>query len=355
MAKASKIKVFDGHNDVLLRLYRASDMDGSSFFEVGETGDLDFPRAVRGGFAGGFFAIYIPPDPGIGEEDMASLRASMEGGALPPALEPTYAYRTAVGMMALLFRLEAGSGGKVKVVRTVDELSACLKNGVMAAICHFEGAEAIDPDLGALEVFYRAGLRSLGPVWSRPTIFAEGVPFRFPHSPDTGPGLTDTGKALVKECNRLGIMLDLSHLNEKGFWDVAKLSDAPLVATHSNAHALCAATRNLTDKQLDAIKESDGMVGLNFGCGFLRDDGKSNANTPLEVLVRHIDYLVERLGIDRVGLGSDFDGATMPLELSDASKLPNLIALLGKSGYDDASLRKLAHENWLRVLGKSWK
>jgi membrane dipeptidase len=355
MAKASKVQVFDGHNDVLLRLYRAGDTDGSSFFEEGKTGDLDYPRGVKGGFAGGFFAVYIPPDPSIGEEDIAALRATMEEGALPPALEPVYAYRTAMGMVALLFRLEARSGGKVKVVRTVDELSACLKGGMMAAICHFEGAEAIDPDLGALEVFYKAGLRSLGPVWSRPTIFADGVPFRWPHSPDTGPGLTDIGKALVKECNRLGIMIDLSHLNEKGFWDVAKLSDAPLVATHSNVHALCAATRNLTDKQLDAIRESDGMVGLNFGCGFLRDDGKSNADTALEVLVRHIDYLVERLGIDRVGLGSDFDGATMPNELSDASKLPNLMNLLGKSGYDNASLQKLGHENWVRVLGKTWK
>ena len=355
MAKASTIKVFDGHNDVLLRLYKAGDMDGRTFFEAGETGDLDLPRALKGGFAGGFFAVYIPPDPSVGEEGIASLRANMEKGALPPALDFEYAHRTAVGMMALLFRLEAGSGGKVKVVRSVDELSACLSSGVMAAICHFEGAEAIDADLNALEVYYKAGLRSLGPVWSRPTIFAEGVPFRFPHSPDTGPGLTDLGKALVKKCNRLGIMLDMSHLNEKGFWDVAKLTDAPLVATHSNVHALCAATRNLTDKQLDAIRESDGMVGLNFGCGFLRDDGESNADTPLDVLVRHIDYLVGKLGIDRVGLGSDFDGATMPLELSDVSKLPNLIARLGKSGYDEASLRKLGHENWVRVLSKTWK
>src|SRR5687768_9049205 len=203
MDKANKVKVFDGHNDVLLRLYRAGDMDGSSFFEEGETGDLDFPRAVKGGFAGGFFAVYIPPDPGIGEEGIADLRAGMEEGALPPSLEPTYAYRTAMGMLAILFRLEAGSGGKVKVVRNITELSDCLESGVMAAICHFEGAEAIDHDLGALEVFYKAGLRSLGPVWSRPTIFAEGVPFRFPHSPDTGPGLTDAGKALVRECNRL--------------------------------------------------------------------------------------------------------------------------------------------------------
>ena len=107
-------------------------------------------------------------------------------------------------------------------------------------------------------------------------------------------------------------MIDLSHLNEQGFWDVAKLSDAPLVATHSNAHALCASSRNLTDKQLDAIKESDGMVGLNFAVGFLREDGDNDADTPIEVMVQHIDYLAERVGIDRVGFGSDFDGAKIP-------------------------------------------
>jgi membrane dipeptidase len=147
---------------------------------------------------------------------------------------------------------------------------------VLATILHFEGAEAIDPQLNALEVFYQAGLRSLGLVWSRPTAFGHGVPFAFPHSPDTGPGLTDAGKQLVRACNRLGIMIDLSHLNEQGFWDVAELTNAPLVATHSNAHALCASSRNLTDKQLDAIKESDGMVGLNFAVCFLREDGAND-------------------------------------------------------------------------------
>jgi membrane dipeptidase len=258
-------------------------------------------------------------------------------------------------MAAILFRLEAESDGQLKVVRTARELSKCLKSGTMAAIMHFEGAEAIDPDLDALEVFYQAGLRSLGPVWSRPNVFAEGVPFRFPHSPDTGPGLTGAGKALVTACNQLGILIDLSHLNEKGFWDVARISTAPLVATHSNAHALCPTTRNLTDKQLDAIAESDGMVGLNFGTGFLREDGKTNPNTPIETMVRHIDYLVERTGIDRVGLGSDFDGATMPKEIGDAAGLPKLISALHDAGYDDAALRKLAHENWVRVLRKTWR
>ena len=274
---------------------------------------------------------------------------------LPPPLELAYAQQTAFAMSALLFRAEAESNGQLKVVRTADELAACLRDGVLATILHFEGAEAIDPELNALEVFYQAGLRSLGIVWSRPTAFGNGVPFAFPHSPDTGPGLTDAGKQLVRACNRLGIMLDLSHLNEQGFWDVAKLSDAPLVATHSNAHALCASSRNLTDKQLAAIKESDGMVGLNFAVCFLREDGDNNADTPIDVMVQQIAYLVERVGIDRVGFGSDFDGAKIPSELGDVAGMPKLIAALRAHGFDDAALRKIAHENWLRVLRKTWR
>jgi membrane dipeptidase len=199
-----------------------------------------------------------------------------------------------MSMMATLFNIERESDGHVKVVRSVDDLTTCLDEDIFAAILHFEGTEAIDPGLDVLEIFYQAGLRSLGIVWSRPHAFAHGVPFGFPRSPDTGPGLTAAGRELVRLSNRLGIMLDLSHLNEHGFWDVANLSDAPLVATHSNAHALCPTTRNLTDKQLDAIRASHGIVGLNFAVTDLRDDGLNDADTPLKVIVRHIDYLVER-------------------------------------------------------------
>ena len=149
----------------------------------------------------------------------------------------------------------------------------------------------------------------MGLVWSRPNAFAHGVPFEFPASPDTGPGLTPAGVELVHACNRLGILVDLSHLNEKGFWDVARTSDAPLVATHSNAHALCASTRNLTDAQLDAIARTGGVVGVNFACGFLCEDGSNDDDTPMSEIVRHVDYLVERMGIDHVAFGSDFDGA----------------------------------------------
>jgi len=356
MNTANRLPIFDGHNDVLLALYEGDRGQGVTFFDRSEKGHLDLPRARAGGFAGGFFAVYVPADPS--EPKPVPYDFTTAGPLdmpLPPPLSLAYAQRTAFAMAALLFRAEAESQGQLKVVRTADELAMCVRDGVLAAILHFEGAEAIDPELNALEVFYQAGLRSLGIVWSRPTAFGHGVPFAFPHAPDTGPGLTDAGKQLVHACNRLGIMLDLSHLNEQGFWDVAKLSDAPLVATHSNAHALCASSRNLTDKQLDAIKESDGMVGLNFAVCFLREDGDNNADTPIDVMVQQIDYLAERVGIDRVGFGSDFDGAKIPRELGDVAGMPKLIAALRAHGFDDAALRKIAYENWLRVLRTTWK
>jgi membrane dipeptidase len=272
-----------------------------------------------------------------------------------PPVDPVYARETADELAAILFKIEADSGRQTKVVRTAEELGSCLRDGVLAAVLHFEGAENLGPEPGALEDLYETGLRSLGLVWSRPNAYGQGVPFRFPASPDTGPGLTDTGSELVRECNRLGVLLDLSHLNERGFWDVAEITEAPLVATHSNAYTLCPTTRNLTDRQLDAIRDSDGLVGVNFAVGFLREDGKDEEDTPIETVVRHVDYLVERIGVERVGFGSDFDGAKVPLEIGDASRLPKLLEALRERGYDDAELKKLAHENWVRVLRATWR
>src|SRR5262245_51224905 len=191
-----------------------------------------------------------------------------------------------------------------------------------------EGAEALAPDLSDLDDWYARGLRSLGPVWSRPNDFGEGVPFAFPSSPDTGDGLTSAGRRLVHACNRLGILVDLSHLNEAGFWDVARLTLAPLVATHSNAHALCPSSRNLTDAQLDAIGASGGVVGINFAPAFLREDGANDPATPITEIVRHVEYVAQRIGVDHVAFGSDFEGATLPAELGGAAGLPRLVELL---------------------------
>lgn len=351
-----KLPLLIGHNDTLLSLALGKHGQGRSFFERSEQGDIDLPRAREAGLAGGFFAVFVPQE--AQERHSTSPKPEpRKPGELrqPPGIEHDYALRVTMEMVADLFRLEAASGGEVKVVRTVGELIACLQTGVLAAILHFEGAEAIDPDLNALEVLYQAGLRSLGPVWSRPNIFAQGVPFGFLHSPDTGPGLTEAGRELVRACNRLGIMLDLSHLNEQGFWDVANLSDAPLVATHSNAFAISPSTRNLTDKQLDAIRASQGLVGINFGVLDLREDGLAEPNTSLDIIVRHIDYLVDRLGLDGVAFGTDFDGTLIPASIGDVTGMLKLVAALVEHGYDEAALRKLAYENWLRVLERTWK
>jgi membrane dipeptidase len=343
--------IIDGHNDALMYFSPPTSAPISSFFQRVKGRQVDLPRAVEGGLSAGFFAVFISDDAAM--KLVHHFDPSVEYTL--PTLEFEAAQKAAMRMVANLYRIEAASSGQLKVVKTVSDLEACLRDGVFGAVLHFEGAEQIDADLNALEVYYQAGLRSLGLVWSRPNIFAHGVPFKFPHSPDTGPGLTDAGKALVRACNRLGILIDLSHLNEKGFWDVAEISEAPLVATHSNAHVLCPLPRNLTDKQLAAIRESDGMVGVNLVTMLVREDARDDPNTPVEMVVRHFDYLVEHLGIERVGIGADYGDAPFPADLPDVSAYPVLIQALQQAGYDDGALRKITHENWLRVLRQTWK
>ncbi len=346
------MKIFDGHNDTLLAYYQ-NNRGNSSFFELNKKGHIDYPRARQAGFAGGFFAIFSANN---GHDPMAHLIPTKDGYELPlaPPRDHNLALQDTLAMVSLLLKLERESKGTFKVVRTTAELEHCLHQDIMAAIMHIEGAEALDTDLEILDVLHAAGLRSLGPVWSRQNAFATGVPFSFPKHPDTGDGLNQAGKALIRRCNELGIMIDLSHMNAKGFWDVAALSSKPLVATHSNAHAISASPRNLTDDQLGAIRDSDGMVGLNFSVTFLRPDGKPEDDTPLEVMIQHIDYLVDKLGIERVGFGSDFDGARMPAAIKDVTGLPALTQALKAHGYDDEALEKLCHKNWLRVLKLTW-
>lgn len=348
------IPIIDGHNDTVLELYNNGKKGRRSFFEESNFGHIDLPRARKGGLGGGFFALFTPAGAGVADPADTS-NASAQVSARMAPVSHAAALDYTLSMAAFLFQLERESESAIAIVRTVDELEQCLANGTLGVVFHIEGAEAIDTDLDVLEVFYQAGLRSIGITWSRANRFGSGVPFAFPSSPDTGPGLTDAGKALVRKCEELGIVVDLSHLNEKGFWDVAQISGNPLVATHSCAHAISPASRNLTDAQLDAVRDSGGIVGVNYHVGFLRPDGEVDADTPLALIVRHVDYMVDRMGIEHVALGSDFDGATMPEALRDVAGLPKLMAALRDAGYDDGALRKIAHENWLRVLRETWK
>jgi membrane dipeptidase len=352
MATSNYPLVFDGHNDTVLSLRNS----GRSFFERSDTGHVDLPRAREGGLGGGFFAVYVPhPDVqrAPGQSHSASSPFS-DIDTMPPPMPLAYAQQFAIEQAARLFRIERDSNGEVEIVRTAADIERCIGEGKLAMLLHLEGAEPLDTNFDALELFYQAGFRSLGITWSRPNMFGNGVPFKFPSTPDHGDGLTDAGKELVRRCNALGVMIDVSHLNEKCFWDVAKITDKPIVATHSNANGLSASSRNLTDKQLEAIRESDGMVGINFSVGTTRPDGARAVNTPVSMMVDQIDYLVERLDIDRVGMGSDFDGTTISAEIGDVSGLPVLMEALAARGYDDQSMRKLAHQNWIRVLRQTW-
>lgn len=347
--------IFDGHNDVLSRLWeKKTKSPQQDFLEGDGQGHLDFPRMKTAGFAGGLFAIYVPTleDEGLPFDAMNS--ANGYDLPLPPAMDLPKSLEIVLQQAALLLTIERASAGTAKICLSAGDIRQCIENNTLAMVMHMEGAESIDTDFKNLEVLYRAGLRSVGPVWSRPTVFGHGVPFRFPGSPDTGDGLTDKGKALVRALNELRMVVDLSHLNEKGFWDVAAVSNAPLVASHSNAHVLCASTRNLTDRQLSAIRESDGLVGVNFATSFVRADGRMLADTSLDQLLSHMDYLIEQLGEDRVGFGSDFDGAVVPEEMGDVIGLSSLRAAMLSRGYDEELMEKLCHRNWIAVLERTF-
>jgi membrane dipeptidase len=342
------VAVFDGHNDALTR-------DDHALIASGRPdGHLDLPRMRAGGVRGAIFAVFapsadagawtpLPRDDGVLEMALAS--------PVPHAEAAAFAVRAAGRLVALERATE------VRIARTVADLDQAHEgdpDGPPAAVLHLEGAEAIDPDLESLDLWYAAGLRSLGPVWSRPNEFGHGVPFIFPSDPDIGPGLTPAGHALVRRCAELGIMVDVSHLNEAGFWDVARADVGPIVASHSGVHALARASRNLTDGQLDAIGSSGGLIGIVYATRFLREDFGEDADTPIAVIARHAAYVADRIGSEHVALGSDFDGAEIPAELGDVAGVPRLLAALADAGFSDSEIAAVAWDNWRRVLGDWW-
>jgi membrane dipeptidase len=339
------LAVFDGHNDVLTREDHAAISSGRS------GGHVDLPRMRAGGMRGGIFAV-LTPSARARKRPVRRRDAVLEFELARPVSQAKAAeYATAVaGRLLALERT-----GQLRMARGASDIDAAHADSrPPVAVLHLEGAEAIDSHLEALDTWYASGLRSLGLVWSRPNAYGHGVPFIFPSSPDTGPGLSSAGHQLVRRCAELGILVDLSHLNEAGFWDVAKLEAGPLVASHSAVHSLCPCSRNLTDSQLDAIGDSNGLVGIVFACPFLRRDFSNTADTPLELIVAHTRYVAERIGVEHVALGSDFDGATIPAALGDVSGLPRLLTAFADAGFSRTELEAVAWSNWRRVLADWW-
>lgn len=350
------MKIFDGHNDILNKISKMPDPLNTKAFLVSDPGHLDFPRALQAGVMGGFFSVYTsnPPSVPSVKERMV---LSKEGYRIKiaPALDYEYAHRSALQMIDLLYKIQEDSLGQFQIVTSPSDLDHCITNNIMAAVLHLEGAEPILPDLENLPFFYEKGMRSLWITWSRSNKFGHGVPFAYPSGPDTGPGLTDAGKELVKSCGSLGVMIDLAHLNEKGFWDVAELSSHPLVSTHTAAGSLIPKSRNLTDEQMKAIADSNGVVGIIFSVNDLDGGKRPKENAPISKIIDHICYVANLIGVDHVAFGSDFDGTKIPAELGNVSGYPKLVTLLKEAGFNNQDMEKICSQNWIRVLKNTWK
>lgn len=338
--------IFDGHEDFITQIRprggtfgprggRDFLADGAEpgpegeHIEASRRGHVDLPRAMRGGLGGCFTSIYLTNE-----------RAEFNPVGY------------AIDEMNDVFRIVDRSEGRFRICRTVPEIRAAWDADAFASVFMFEGADPISWSLKELRVFYEAGLRCLAPTWSRSTIFAHGVSFGG-SLPETG--LTDLGRELVHECDRMGIMLDVSHINPAGFWDMIEESKNPIVATHSSVKAVSPHVRNLDDDQIRAIANKGGTIGINFANIFLRPDMQPNNDTALDVVVSHFMHIVNVVGDEHVSFGSDFDGTDIPAVIGDAEGLPILARALKAAGLGDSAMERVCNGNFLRVAEAVWK
>ncbi|RJS90284.1 membrane dipeptidase [Candidatus Bathyarchaeota archaeon] len=292
-------------------------------------GHVDIPRLLEGGVDCQVFSHFVEP-----------------------IYNPIATRRMLQVMGYSLSEIEKNSD-KLEVVTKAEEIYRNHGKKI-SVIIGFEGGEAIDQDLRLLRMFYRLGLRRLTLCWNNRNAIADGV--RWQRSKG---GLTEFGASVVEECNKLGILVDVSHLTDPGFWDVLEVSKDPVIASHSNCRALCPSMRNLTDEMIKALAEKGGVIGVNYAQFFLigREELKKGKVATVETVVDHIDHIVDVTGnIDHVGLGSDFDGVPRVAEgLEDVSKLPNLTKSLVARGYSDQEIEKILGGNFLRVVKTVWK
>jgi membrane dipeptidase len=341
--------IFDGHNDTLTKMY-FNKCSLESFVIGNEKLHIDLPKAAKGNFIGGIYAIFVPPLDGTWDSENIIMTENGYNLDIAPPIDNKYAEELTEIILCNLNSLTKLSDKKLYIVRKHSDLAECIKQRKMAVVVHLEGAEAVREDLSNLENYYNRGLRSIGLVWSRKNNFASGVPFCYPSTSDIGEGLTIAGKKLVKKCNELGIIVDLAHINEKGFFDTAALTNRPLVVSHSGANKLCNLSRNLTDDQIKTVKDSNGVLGVYFAGEMLNNTGELRKPQKMDLIVQHIDYIAEKFGIEYVVLGSDFDGCTLPSDLKDCSEVQKIFIELQKRGYKSSDLEKIAFKNWFRVI-----
>jgi len=307
--------VVDTHVDTIMNLVSGRT---ATLGERNSVGHVDFPRLREGGVDVQFFAAFIEPE-----------------------FKPERSLKRALQMIAAFCRDAEKYPEAVGIALSYADIERITGEDRLAAVISIEGGEAVAGDLGVLACLYRLGVRSLGLTWNERNEIADGVGERV-----AGGGLTLFGRELIGEMNRLGMLIDVSHLAERGFWDVLECSRQPIIASHSNAQAICPHPRNLNDAQIKALAANGGVMGMNFYSSFICEREPS-----LDRLVDHIEHIIGLVGPDHLGIGSDFDGiSSAPVGLEDVTKLPNLTAKLLERGFAPATIRKILGENYLRVF-----
>jgi membrane dipeptidase len=352
--------VVDTHDDTTQRF-----LDGD--FDLGTrsaTGSIDIPRMKEGGLGAIFFSIWIP--------------SKITGPA---------AVKHAIDQIDAVREQVRRHPHEIALVTTAGEIREARKQGKIAALMGVEGGHMIASDLGILRSYAALGVRYMTLTHSGNDEWADSSTDTPVHN-----GLTDFGKDVVREMNRQGVMVDISHVSDKTFYDTLAVSKAPLIASHSSCRALCDAKRNMTDQMIKDLAAKGGVIQINYHVGFLSEEFMNADKNPeitkaiadevqkrcgnkegcqliegdritreyvlqgklprvdYSKIIEHIDHAVKLVGAEHVGLGSDFDGANMPFGMEDATKLPQITEALLRKGYSEEDVRKILGENTLRVM-----
>ena len=304
----------DGHCDTVRRFI--STEGEYDFTRRNRAGHIDLPRLRDGGVKIQFFALYLEP---------------------PEALQRCL--QLIDGYYSTMLRCAK----ELQTIYTVADLKEVMQVNKIGVLLTVEGGEVLKGDLSVLHLLFKHGIRSLGLTWNRQNQLATGVGEGI-----NGKGLTSFGRMVVRELNALGMIVDLAHINEKGFYDAISLSSTPIIVSHANARALCNHPRNLSDKQLRLVKENGGVVGMSFYPPFVHRKSPS-----LNKLLDHFVHVAEVAGVEHLGLGSDFDGIDQTVEgLDDVSCMPRLIEGLSARGFSPKEMEQIASRNYLRVIEK---
>jgi membrane dipeptidase len=378
-ARAEKLHrsslVIDTHNDITSALLDDGfDLGASGFDKDGKLRThTDLKRMKEGGLSAEFFAVYVG-------REFVNKKPSEGGGAA----------RRALDVIDIVLEQVRRHPETLEMASTVADIRRIAKKRKIAALMGIEGGHAIENSLRTLRMFYKLGIRYMTLTHSNTNDWADSSGDINDSTVKHHNGLNDLGREVVREMNRIGMMVDVSHVSDKTFFDVVEVSRAPVIASHSSCRALANHPRNMTDEMLKATARNGGVVMINFYDGFLdprkvelaartraaREDfakqfpddtkrvqeevekfRKANdlGKTPLSILIDHIDHIAKVAGIDHVGIGSDFDGVPLtglPEGMEDISKLPNITYELMKRGYSDVNIKKVLGENFLRVMSR---